>query len=142
MGELSESAASLRLFGDDLIPDEITVLLGCEPTGSDIKDEPRKLSSHLKGQVLLSRTGSWRLSFQRRRPADLDGQIDEIFQILTSDLAVWRELSEKYRVDMFCGLWLESFNEGISLSVETLKLLSDRHVYIDFDIYHRGDEEE
>lgn len=141
MGELSESAACLRLFGDDLIPDEITALLGREPTRSDIKGEPRHTPYLLPDQVLLSRTGSWRLDFKRRRPGDLDGQIAEILDPLTKDLEIWKELSQKYRMDMFCGLWLESYNEGIGLSVETLKLLSDRYIFIDFDIYHLGDEE-
>lgn len=141
MGELSESAACLRLFGQDLIPSEITDLLGCEPTGSDIKGEPRK-TPHLGKQILLSKTGSWRLQAKRRVPGDLDDQIKEILEPLTSNLEIWEELSEKYIMDMFCGLWLDSFNEGISLSSETLKLLSDRSILIDFDIYHRGYEEE
>jgi len=45
-------------------------------------------------------------------------------------------------MDMFCGLFLESFNEGIELSIETLKMLLERNIFIDFDIYHRGDGEE
>jgi len=84
MGELSESAACLRLFGDDLIPDDITTLLGHEPMGSDIKGELSKTLLPRK-QVLLSKTGSWRLSFERRRPADLNGQIEEIIELLTDD---------------------------------------------------------
>ena len=142
MSELSESAACLRLSGDDLVPDEITALLGCEPTRSDIMGKPRHTPYLPPDQILLSRTGSWRLDFKRRRPGDLDGQIEEILELLTKDLEVWRKLSQKYRIDMFCGLWLESYNEGISLSVETLKSLSDRYIFIDFDIYHRDDEEE
>jgi len=141
MGELSESNACLRIFGDDLIPDAITALLGSEPTGSDKKGQPKR-RPYLMGKVILSKYGSWRLDSKRRRPGNLDSQIKEILQKLTNDLTVWHELTEKYKVDMFCGLWLETYNEGISLSTETLKSLSERHIFIDFDIYHVGDEEE
>ena len=140
MGQLSESSASLRIFGDDLIPDEITALLGSEPTGSDEKGQP-KHEAHLRGQVILAKHGSWRFGCKPRRPGNLDGQIKEILQKLTSDLTVWHELAEKFNMDMFCGLWLEAFNEGISLSTETLKSVSERHIFIDLDIYHDGNEE-
>jgi len=141
MGELSESSASLRVFGDDLIPDEVSALLGSEPTASDVKGQPMH-TAYPRAQVILSKHESWRLSCKRRRPGNLDSQIQDILKGLTTNLRVWHELAEKYKVDMFCGLWLETFNEGISLSTETLKSLSERHIFIDFDIYHVGDEEE
>ena len=141
MGELSESSASLRISGDDLLPDEITALLGSEPTASDKKGYPRH-TAYPREKVVLSKYGSWRLGCKRKRPGDLDSQIKEILQKLTNDLTVWKMLSEKYKMDMFCGLWLKTFNEGISLSTKTLKSLSERHIFIDFDIYHVGDEEE
>ena len=39
MAHLGESAASLRIIGDDLIPDEITTLLKCDPSSAEIKDQ-------------------------------------------------------------------------------------------------------
>jgi hypothetical protein len=39
MAVLSGSTASLRFFGDDLDPDELTKLLGCPPTKSASKGE-------------------------------------------------------------------------------------------------------
>ena len=31
-GKVDEATVSIRFFGDDLIPDELTKLLGCQPT--------------------------------------------------------------------------------------------------------------
>jgi len=141
MGVMSESSACLRIFGDDLKPDEITSLLGSEPTASDKKGHP-KHTQYVTEQIILSKHGSWLLESKRKCPGNLDSQIKEVLQKLTNDLTIWKELSLKYKVDMFCGLWLETYNEGISLSTETLKSLSERYIFIDFDIYHVGNEEE
>jgi len=141
MGKLTKSSIGLRVFGDEVIPEQITSLLGHEPTGSGIKGHPR-YPSISPNKPRLARTGSWVLSCKDRSPGDLDGQVKEILDLLTNDFKIWKKLSEQYELDMFCGLWLTTYNEGISLSLETLKALSDRHIFIDFDIYHDDGEEE
>lgn len=45
----------------------------------------------------------------------------------------------RFRADVFCGLFMEDFNEGISLSHETLQKLAERGLMIDFDIYNNSD---
>jgi hypothetical protein len=77
----------------------------------------------------------WRVSAQELQGADLDAQISEILARLTSDLSVWQQLSSKYQVDLFCGLFLERPNRGVSLSPETMAQLSARGISIGFDIY-------
>jgi len=44
-------------------------------------------------------------------------------------------LTTRFRVDVFCGLWLIEGNEGISLDPSTLKALGERGILLDLDIY-------
>ena len=73
----------------------------------------------------------------RREPGDLDGQIAELLDQLTSDLGVWVDLTSRYRADIFCGLFLVEHNEGISISSETALKIGQRGLKLDLDIYVR-----
>lgn len=137
MAILSGSAASLRFLGDDLNPDELTKLLGCAPTKSERKGE--KIAGKVSGQR-TARSGGWRLRAERREPGDFDTQISEILDQLTDDAHVWRDLTTRFRADVFCGLFMVEGNEGISLSRETLEKLAARGLTIDFDIYDSSDD--
>jgi hypothetical protein len=132
MGSLHRSAASLGFFGDDLDPEEITACLGTTPTVG-----VRKGASWLtaKGGEKIAVTGSWRLVSERCEPANLDGQINRLLAGLSEDLLAWRSFAERYRGRIFCGLFLASGNEGLSLRPETLRRVGERGLLIDLDIY-------
>ena len=138
MAVLSGSTASLRFFGDDLDPDELTKLLGCPPTKSESKGE--EIVGKVTGQKRIARSGGWRLSAERREPGDLDNQISEILNQLTDDINIWQNLTSRYRADIFCGMFMKEGNEGISLSSETLQRLAERGLTIDFDIYDSSED--
>lgn len=95
--------------------DEVARLLGCP---SD-----REKSSH------------WCLHAPESEDSDLDGQVDWILSRLTSDLTVWQKIATEYRVDIFCGLFLERPNRGVTLSVKTMADLAARNIELGFDIY-------
>ncbi len=71
-------------------------------------------------------------------PGDLDGQVAELVETLSNNLSVWQDLSRRFDGDVFCGIFMEEGNEGISLSVATMESLSARGLSINFDIYHGG----
>jgi hypothetical protein len=133
MASLDRSAASLRIFGDELDPKELTLLLGCEPSGAERKGQ--EIVGRSTGKVRVAKTGSWRLSATKREPGNLDAQIEEILSKLSSDLSVWRMISERYRVDLFCGLFLNGENEGLTISSKSLSDLGNRGIELGFDIY-------
>ena len=137
MGILRESSLTLRFFGDDLIPSEVTKALGSRPTTAAAKGEEY---SGAGGGAQKAHTGMWRLSTERRQPGDLDVQIKELLSTLTGDLCVWKKLTAKFDSDLFCGLWLEGFNSGQPLQASTLRLIADRSLNLDLDIY--GDSEQ
>ena len=132
MGELSRSSACLRIFGDDLDPNEVTRLIGCRGTAEQKKGE--RVQTKL-GRERVVKQGNWRRDAGRLRPGNLDKQISEILAPLTFDLTVWADLSKRYKVDLYCGLWLETYNEGISLSPESMTALGERNIMIDLDVY-------
>ena len=86
-------------------------------------------------------SGSWRLRATERSPADIDGQVSELLARVTSNPDVWRKLS-RYRVDVFCGLFMDKSNEGFELSPDTMRQLSNQGIKIGFDIYGPRDEVE
>lgn len=120
-------------MGDDLVPDEITRLLGAVPTLAQIKGE--KIVGPVSGQTRIARSGMWLLQTADRSPADMDGQIQEILSQTTNDLAVWQSLSKKYFTELFCGLMLEGTNEGIGLTPQSLVALGERGIELGLDIY-------
>lgn len=133
MAVLAESAAGLRIFGDDLDPEAVTRALGKRPTRSRKQGEPWHAPN---GRLLgISRTGAWHLRAPRVSPGDLDAQVAAILEGTTEDLSVWRDLGARYRMDLFCGAFMQGSNEGLGLSVATLLRLAERGVALELDIY-------
>jgi hypothetical protein len=108
-------------------------LLGSEPTSCRTKGEV--WTGPKTGKELISHTGSWHLKATSREPEDLDGQVAELLGKLTKNLDVWASLSRKFRIDLYCGLFMKSSNEGAMISPATLAALGDRHIALGLDIY-------
>lgn len=138
MGAFDHSMASLRFFGDELVPDEISALLGASPTESHYKGQ--ELVGRNSGIKRIAKTGSWRLRAADRKPEDLEGQIFEILEQLTQDLSIWASLS-RFQPDLFCGLFMGSSNDGMSLSAKALLALGERGICLGLDTYDAGDDQ-
>ena len=132
MGELHETAALVGFYGDDLDPREISEALGCEPTVGVKKGGVWRTS---RGGEKIAHTGSWRLKVERGSPGDLDGQINQLFDRLSDDAVTWRSFAARFRGVVFCGLFLNTDNEGISLRPQTLFRIGERGLELDLDIY-------
>jgi hypothetical protein len=96
-GFLDVSKVALRVAprerGGDVDKAEVARLLGCE---SDA------------GPFL-----HWRLRAPDSVGSDLDGQIAWILERLTPDLERWKTVQTRYRVDVYCGLFLEQTKRGL-----------------------------
>jgi hypothetical protein len=80
---MQRSKATLRIAGDDLVPAEVSSLLGCAPTTAQRKGEV--LIGKNTGVARIARTGMWRLQSADHEPENLDGQVEEILTKLTAD---------------------------------------------------------
>ena len=133
MARLHESLVSLRIVGDSLDPDEITRLLGCQPTSSGKKDEVKV--GKKTGIQTKWRMGAWILDANNTSPADVDRQVNDIFGKLSQDIERWHSLSSQYTIDLSCGFMMNISNEGLELSPKTLRELGLREVTLSLSLY-------
>ena len=108
MAQIHRSVATLRVFGDTLLPGEISRLLGAEP--DDARTKGDQLTGCKTGIVRIAKDGMWRIDATSREPGNLEEQVQEVLSRLTNDLSVWSDLSVRFEIDLFCGLFME---EGI-----------------------------
>jgi hypothetical protein len=128
-GPVDKIKVGLRVSGDSLDPNEVTRMLACEPTRANRKGETPS------GKNYRTVTGGWLLESKLPPTDELEVQLENLLASVTDDLSVWKELTTKYKVDMFCGLFLEAINRGFELSSKMMKALSERNISIGFDIY-------
>lgn len=131
MAELARAAASLRVTGDDLVPADVSSLLGSPPTRGWAKGDT--LTSH--GVTRVARFGMWTLQAPETEPADIDAQVAEILSRLTTDESAWAELRSMYDVNLFCGWFMTYGNEGVSITADTMLALGARGILLDIDLY-------
>ena len=72
MAALARSKASLRIFGDNLIPDEVSGLLGCVPTEAWTKGQVEHSGS---GRAVVRKSGAWFLRVAEAEPENLNGHV-------------------------------------------------------------------
>ena len=135
---LDYTTASLRFFGDDLIPDEISNLLGHQPTRGEVKGHVR--IGKKTGQRITTKTGGWWLEAPVQNDGNLDTQISNLLQNLVSDIGIWKDLSLRFRADIFCGLFLQTGWDGLSLESSTLLMLGERRLKLEMCIYDNSNE--
>ncbi len=129
-GPVDSAQVTLRVFGKDVDPNEITRLFGCEPSSSARTGAVLNVNGHTR----IVREGYWRLESERAS-TDIEEQIPLLLGRVTDDLGIWRSLTLRHRVDLFCGLFLDADNRGFDLSPSVLRQLADRELKVGFDIY-------
>jgi hypothetical protein len=115
-------------FGGGVDRSTMTLRIGC--SAEECEAVSRLLD--YSGSTPVKR---WRLSAPDSVGSNLDGQVHWILSRLTTDLALWRQLASQYKMDLFCGLFMERPNRGVTLGPETMRQLAERGIEIGFDIY-------
>jgi hypothetical protein len=137
MADISRSRVSIRLCGSELNPEKITQLLGCEPTSAAKTGE--KIIKR-NGQERVVKTGFWHFSYGESDDVIIEEKIELLFGKLTNNLESWQEATKNLDLaDIFCGLFIDNWNEGFTLSQSTLRKISERNLKIGFDIYSPTD---
>lgn len=123
---------SLRIFGgDDFDPDRITRILGCRPTVAEAKG--RRITTPTGTRTALE--NRWSLTIESNHQEDLESGIRALLHALPSDREAWRELTQQYSVDLYCGMFLRSANRGFGFTPELSQMLADRNLPVGFDLY-------
>lgn len=134
---LQRASVTLLIHGDDLVPDELNSLLGCQPTIGARKGET--FIGH-NGRLVTARTGKWVLATDLREPPCIDEQITELLNSLPEDISVWHGLTTRFDCYVTVGIWFaeDSWTGGFVLEPQSLSMLGERRLAIDFDIYAPG----
>jgi hypothetical protein len=125
-GPVDRWKVSLRVFGHDLNPDEVSAQLGCEPSSAQRRGDP------------YPRKGGRILTIDSRNcdeNVDVDDGIKMLLARLPLDSAAWVALTSRYKADIHCGLFLEASNRGFEISSDVYRLLLDRNLEVGFDVY-------
>ena len=132
MADIQRTGALLRVTGETLDPDEITRLLGAPPDKAWRKGDTITVG---RRQLHDRPFGRWSIGVKERSPGNLEDQINEILGRLTADLMAWRAVTSRYRADLFCGLFMEEWNEMMAIKPETLAAVGMRGIELELDIY-------
>lgn len=127
-GPVKRACVSLRVFGDEVEPSEISRALGCESTLARRKGETGRPGHE-------ATTGSWILDLGSPVDVDIARQIQQLLDRVTSNIDVWAALGTRFRIDVFCGVWLTEPNSGFSLPLALLRKLLKRGLRLEFDLY-------
>ncbi len=114
-----QAHATLRIFGDGLLPDAISKALGPTPTKCGVAD---------------SGFGTWSYSTRDLldRLAPLEEHVLHLIQLLEPQSASLLALPEKFTTEVFCYFASQSDLGGFHLSAHTLSRLG--RLQLDFDV--------
>lgn len=132
MDSLQRSTVSLLIDGDDLDPSEITMLLRSEPSLGVVKGD---LFVTSLGKEIRAKTGKWQLNEEWERPSDINRQVFDLLKNLTENLDAWSIITRQFHCYISVGGYLNDWTGGFTMKASTAKLLSDRGLAIDFDLY-------
>ena len=132
MATISRCRASLRIFGDELVPEELSRLFDHFFTKGWIKGYQYSTST---GAVVVKKTGAWILEAEPSETGDFDSQISQLLSHTNVSLDAWASFAKKFEMDIFCGWFMHEPNEGIVVSPQTLLMLGERNIALSVDIY-------
>jgi Domain of unknown function (DUF4279) len=132
--------ATFRLMGDLIHPDELTVLLGIQPSFSHAKGD----TLESRAGLLKHRTGIWALeSEDKLETTNLEKHLIFLLDKIEPVGAIILELITKYSllVDFHC-YWISATGQGGPLiSPATLMRVANLNAYLDFEIHFFGVDE-
>ena len=137
MPKVQEVSVALRFYGDDLDPETVSRRLGALPSRSAVKGQMLPSAS---GRERTAKTSYWNLQLDTVGPdEDFEEQVTRLFDQLTADEEIWRDLGRRFKGDLFVGLFLNETNEGLVIGHEALSAINARGLKINFDIYGPSD---
>ena len=130
MAAIARVRASLRVFGDVLEPEEVSALLGHQPSRCHRKGD--KCGPH---GTSIEPTGAWILDSRISEKSEIEDHVEWILSVLTTDEDEWSSLTERFSASILCGVFLDQYNEGFELSPRLCQALASRGLVIAVDIY-------
>lgn len=131
MAAIARVRVSLRVFGDSLEPEEVSALLGRDPTRCHRKGDPMGG----KGGSAVEPTGTWILDSVLSEKAEIEEHVETLLSSVSNDSDEWDQLTSRFSASILCSAFLDQYNEGFEVSPRLARSLADRGLVIAFDIY-------
>jgi len=129
---MAKLSATFRVIGHDLVPDDISLLLGREPDEAHGKGDPRLGESGRRYSDFT--TGLWAIDSPKEEKP-LSEHLRELLGKLEGCGAVIRNLQEQgYRVDIFVGVF-GGANIELVIPSDILRKLGDLNLELIIDVY-------
>ncbi|MDC0833097.1 DUF4279 domain-containing protein [Geitlerinema sp. CS-897] len=139
-GEFDETSVTLSVYSKTLDLDEVTELLGVQPTKAWNPGERHPVGNGRSRKTRIVEWGKWRLTSERNRKP-VEPKIRKLLQQCTPDLKIWQMLASKYDIWLTIAAHLNNWNRELDLTPDILQLLSERHLMLKVDVYFDGDED-
>ena len=131
---LKWSKASFRILGDTLEPDEVSGILGLQPTRSGRRGERMSPSS----SKTLLRKSVWILQTPLSDQAPLQDHLEWLLDTLEPKRDAIGEFTKQYETDFFCGFSSENGQGGCTFESSLLARLANLGVPLVLDLYPPG----
>lgn len=144
MPGIARVRVSLRVFGDALEPDEVSALLGRQPSRSHRKGEGSSSvsksassgsSTEPTSEPTSEPTGVWILDSGLSGKAEIEEHVEALLSLVSNDSDEWASLTSRFSASILCSACLDEYNEGFEISPRLAQSLADRGLVIAFDIY-------
>ena len=131
-GLVDQSSVTLGIYGDNLDPEVISRILGCRPTSSHRKGDPRDNGPRPTSPWP---SGAWLLVIDGESPESPEELSRKLLMTLQADPAVWEQLAEQHEVRVYYGIHMNAWNRGFDLSPATIEQMATLRATVGFDIY-------
>ena len=123
---------TLRIFGDSLVPGEVTALLGVEPIHAHAKGD-RHIGKDGR-EFAKRRVGMWKLRADESAET-FESRVLGLLACLPSSEATWSAITQKLGADLSVGYFMERTNEELLVTTKVLSALASRGIELLLDIY-------
>ena len=131
MAAIARVRVSLRVFGDGLEPEEVSALIGHDPTRCHRSGDPVGGT----GGNAVEPTGAWILDSTLSEKTEIEEHVESLLSVVSNDSDEWEQLTSRFSASILCSAFLDQYNEGFELSPRLAQSLADRGLVIAFDIY-------
>ncbi|NMN88871.1 MULTISPECIES: DUF4279 domain-containing protein [unclassified Novosphingobium] len=132
MDNLQRATVAVLITGEDLVPAQVAVALDGTVSFGVVKGE---VFTGRHGKEIEAKIGMCRFGGEWHAEPDIDRQIREVLSTLTDDKDRWGAITARYFCHLSVGGYFHDWTGGLTLASETLKMLADRNLAIDFDFY-------